>query len=92
MAEADASLSPKALERIRKHHVAVVTLARREAKKAVVAQIRAQGLKVHQFSAKDLARMAEAELERNRAELVAEAIQVINTSPDFAQWSIPWRL
>jgi hypothetical protein len=92
MAEAAPTLSLKALERIRRHHVAVVTLARREARKAVIAQIRAQGLKVHYFSAKDLSRLAEAELERNRAELIAEAIEVINTSPDFAQWSIPWRL
>ena len=92
MAEAAPSLSPKALEKIRRHHVAVVTLAQMRAKKAVVARIRAQGLKVHQFSAKDLTRLAEAELERNRAELVAAALEVINTSPDFAQWSIPWRL
>jgi hypothetical protein len=58
-----------------------------QAKKAVVAQIRAQGRKLHHFSAKDLARLAEAELERNRAELVAEAIEVVNTSPFFSQWS-----
>jgi hypothetical protein len=63
--------------------VAVVTLARREAKKVVIAHLRAQGLKVHHFSAKDLTRLAEAELERNRAELIAEAIEVVNTSQDF---------
>jgi len=63
-----------------------------KARKAVVAHIRAQGLKVHQFSAKDLTRLADAELERNRAELIAEAIEIVNTSPEFARWSIPWRL
>jgi hypothetical protein len=52
----------------------------------------ARGLKVHYFSAKDLTRLAEAELERNYAELIAAALEVINTSSDFAQWSIPWRL
>jgi hypothetical protein len=85
MAEAAPSPTPKAVERIRRHHVAVVTLAQREAKKVVLAQIRSQGLKVHQFSAKDLTLLAEAELERNRVELITEAIQVINTSADFAR-------
>jgi len=84
MAEANTSLSPKAVERIRKHHVAVRTLAQMRAKKVVQAKLRAQGLKLHQFSAKDLTRLAEAELERNRA-LIAEALEVINTAPELAQ-------
>ena len=40
---------------------------------------RAKGLKLSQFSAKEIALLAEAELERNRARLIAKAEHSINT-------------
>ena len=65
MLEATVSLSPKALERIRKHRAAVRTLAMYRAKQAVKEDIRARGLKIAQFSAKEIAVLAEAELEQS---------------------------
>ena len=91
MAEANASLSPKALERIRRLHVAVRTLAQREAKKAVQARIRAEGLKLHQFTVRESALLAEDYLAHHRADLVAQAIEIINTSPEFTRWSLTER-
>jgi hypothetical protein len=79
----------RALERIRQHRHAVFVLALQRAKKSVVAQIRAQGLKPQHFSAREVTLMAEAELERNRDRLVPEAEHVINTWPGFARWRLP---
>ena len=84
------SLSPKReLERIRKHRSAVMTLAMQQAKRLVQASIRAQGLKLAQFSAKEITLLAEAELERNRARFIAVAEQRINTWPGFAYLRLP---
>jgi hypothetical protein len=54
-----------------RHRHAVIVLAMQRAKKSVVAQIRAKGLKPAQFSAREITLLAEAELERNRARLLA---------------------
>jgi hypothetical protein len=90
MAEANRSLSPKrAAEKMRQHRHAVMVLARQSAKKSVVAQLRAQGLKPQHFLAREITLMAEAELERNRARLVAEAEHTIETWPGFARWRLP---
>ena len=87
MAEGNSSLSPKrAAERMRQHRYAVFVLAMQRAKKSVLAQLRAQGLKPAQFSAREINLMAKAELERNRARLVAEAEEIVATSPRFARW------
>jgi hypothetical protein len=49
------SLSPKqTLERIRRHRHAVIVLAMQQAKKAVEAQIRAQGDKLNQVPARTI--------------------------------------
>ncbi len=53
-------------EFVRKHNAAVITLARQRAKQSVHAQLRAPGLKLAQFPAKEIAVLANAELERNR--------------------------
>ena len=58
------------------------------AKKAVQAQLRAQGRKLHDFSAREITLMAEAELERNRDRLIAEAKQSIETWPGFARYRL----
>ena len=87
MAEATRSLSSKrAIERIRRHRHAVIELAMQTAKKSVLAQLRAQGLKVADFSARELRVLADAEFERNRARLLAEAEVAIATWPGFAYW------
>jgi hypothetical protein len=89
MAEAAPSLSPKALERIRRHGVAVRTLAQMRARKATLAGLRSQGLRPQRFSAKEIALLAEDLLAQHRAELVAEAIEIINTSPLFETLRLP---
>jgi hypothetical protein len=61
MAEAKESLSSKrALERMRRHRHAVIVLAMQRAKKSVLAQLRAQGLKPQQFSAREISLLADA--------------------------------
>jgi hypothetical protein len=48
------SLSPnRVAQKLREHRHAVIVLARQSAKKAIKAQLRAEGLKLSQFSAKD---------------------------------------
>lgn len=89
MAEATITLSPKTLERIRQHRTAVAVLAQREARKAVIEQLRGQGLKPSHYSRRDISVLAEAELERNRARLIAEAKHAIETWPGFARWRLP---
>jgi hypothetical protein len=87
MAKAARSLSPKQiLERIRQHRHAVIVLARQSARKAIKAQLRAEGLKLSQFSAKDISIRADAYFDVHRERLIAEAEHVIATSPYFARW------
>jgi hypothetical protein len=85
MAEASRSLSPKrTLERMHKYRHAVIVLAMQRAKKSVLAELRAQGLKPQRFSAREISVLADAEFERNRARLLAEAEYSIETWPGFA--------
>ena len=63
MAKAVRSLSPKQIqERIQRHRhaVLVLVLAHQSARKAIKAQLRAEGLKLSQFLAKDISIRAEA--------------------------------
>jgi len=89
MAGASMSLSPKALERIRRHHAAVITLARQSATKAIKRQLQAQGIRLHDESAKDIRIWADAWFNAHRDELIAEAEHAIATWPGFAQWRLP---
>ena len=86
MAEAAVSLSPKALDRIRRHRHAIMTFARMRAKKAVVEQLRAQGLKPQYYSARDIALLTEDYMAQHRAKLIADAEQAIETWREFARW------
>jgi hypothetical protein len=84
------SLSPKrTLERMRQHRQCVIVLARQSARKAIKAQLRAEGLKLSQFSAKDISIRAEAWFDVHRQELRAEAEHAIATWPGFARWRLP---
>jgi hypothetical protein len=72
------SLSPKlALELAQRQRHAVITLAIQRAKKAVQAQLQAQGHKVAHFSAKEITVMAEQFLAEHRHEFVAWVIPVV---------------
>jgi len=84
------SLSPKrTLEKIRQHRQCVIVLAHQSAKKAIKAQLRAEGLKLSQFSAKDISIRADAYFDVHRERLIAEAEQIVATSPYFERWRLP---
>ena len=90
MAQATRSLSPKrTLERMRQHRQCVIVLAHQSAKKAIKAQLRAEGLKLSQFSAKDISIRADAYFDVHRERLIAETEQIIATSPYFERWRLP---
>ena len=70
MAKAARSLSPKQIqERLQRHRSAVAVLAMQSARREVKAQIRAQGLKVAHYSAKEISILAEAHLAQHREQL-----------------------
>jgi galactose-1-phosphate uridylyltransferase len=84
------SLSPKqAAERILRHRHAVIVLARQSAKKAIQAQIRAQGDKLTQVPARTISIFADAYFDVYRQRLMAEAEHAIATCPGFARWRVP---
>jgi hypothetical protein len=74
---------------MRQHRQCVIVLARQSARKAIKAQLRAEGLKLRQFSARDISIRADAYLDVHRERLIAEAEQVVATSPYFARWRLP---
>jgi hypothetical protein len=80
------SLSPDRIaQKLREHRTAVATLAMFNAKRAVKAQIRAQGLKVAHFTAKEISILAEDYVAQHREQLRAEAEHTIATWPGFAR-------
>jgi hypothetical protein len=84
------SLSPKqAAERILRHRHAVIVLARQSAKKAIQAQIRAQGDKLTQVPATAISIFADAYFDVHRQRLMAEAEHAIATWPGFARCRLP---
>ena len=84
------SLSAKQiLERLQRHRSAVAVLAMQSARRAVRAQIRANGQKIAQFSAREISVLAEAHLAQHRERLRAEAEHTIATWPGFAYLRVP---
>ena len=84
------SLSPnRIVQKLREHRQCVIVLARQSARKAIKAQLRAEGLKLSQFSAKDISIRADAYFDVHRERLIAETEQIIATSPYFARWRLP---
>ena len=67
-------------------HRAVMTLAMLRAKSAVLADIRAKGKRPSDFSAREITKLAEDYFAQHMEPLIAEAVQVIATSPHFARW------
>jgi hypothetical protein len=87
MAEAAVSLSPnRAMQRLLRHRSAVMTLARMRAKKSVLLELRAQGLKPQHFSAREIAVLTDYYLNQHRAWLIAEAEEIIETWPGLASF------
>jgi hypothetical protein len=79
------SLSPKQiLERMQRHRHAVRVLAHQSAQRAIKARLRAQGVRLTDVTAKDISIQARAWFDVHRDKLIAEAEQVIATSPRFA--------
>jgi hypothetical protein len=74
---------------MRQHRQCVIVLAHQSARKAIKAQLRAEGLKLSQFSAKNISIRAEAWFDVHRERLIAEAEQIIATSPYFERWRLP---
>jgi hypothetical protein len=72
------------------HRLAVATLARWEATKAIKAQFRAQGVKLSEVSAKTIHIFANAYFDVHHEWLIAEAKQIVATSPFFAGGAYRW--
>ena len=84
------SLSPnRVAQKLREHRHAVRVLARQSAARTIKAQIRAQGDKLTQVPARTIRVFADAYLDVHRERLIAEAEQIIATSPYFARWRLP---
>jgi hypothetical protein len=81
------SLSPKrALEKMRQYRAAVMTIAHYRAKQAVKAEIRARGQKIAEFSARDIALLAEAYMAQHRDWLITKAAEDVATFREFARY------
>src|SRR5262249_54127681 len=65
---------------------AVMTLAMLRAKSAVLADIRAKGLRAGEFSARQLTELAEAYFVQHMDRLVTGAAEAVATSTHFARW------
>jgi len=65
---------------------AVMTLAMLRAKSAVLADIRAKGLRPGEFSAREITQLAEAYFAQHMDRLITDAAEVIATWPGFARW------
>ena len=61
----------------------ISVLMRNAAREAVKHNTRAEGLKVRDFAAKDITRMAEAFVGNNRDKLLAGALRAIERSPEL---------
>ena len=79
MAEAPSILHPQP-------SAVIVGLARQTARNAVKAELRAKGLRVTNFSARDLSVMADDYLARHRAELIGATWERVRNAP--ALWEL----
>src|SRR6516225_6589350 len=71
------------------HQLAILVLARRSARKAIEAKLKAQGVKVSSVPPRQINALAQGYLAERRAFFVAEAKQAIATCPRFARWRLP---
>jgi hypothetical protein len=66
-----------------------MVLARRSARKAIEARLKAQGVKVSFVPLREINALANDYLAEHRAFFVVEAKQAIATWPGFARWRLP---
>ena len=66
-----------------------MTLTRMRAKKAVLLELRAQGLKPQHSSVREIGVLTDYYVNQHRARLMAEAEEAIATWPGFARWRLP---
>jgi hypothetical protein len=76
-------------ERLHRYRAAVIALALQKAKRIIEFELRAKGLKVAHYSCRELRLLAEQYFNQHRAELIANAEEVIATSPYFARLRLP---
>jgi hypothetical protein len=74
---------------VAEHQLAIAVLARRSARKAVEAKLKAQGVKVSFVPLREINALANNYLAEHRAFFVVEAKQAIATYPCFARWRLP---
>jgi hypothetical protein len=63
-----------------------MVIARMRAKKAVVAQLRAQGLKPQHYSAREIGLMADDYFDQHREPLINKAVEDVASFPEFAHY------
>jgi hypothetical protein len=80
MTEVHAILSPnRATQRMLRHRSAVMTLARMQARKSVLLELRAQGLKPQHFSSREIAVLTYYYLNQHRARLMPEVAEALHS-------------
>ena len=77
-------------ERLAQHRRAVLALAHQSAKRAVKRQFQAQGVRLHDLSARQITIWAQAWFDAHSAELIAEDKHNIATWPGFERWREPY--
>ena len=73
---------------VAEHQLAIAVLARRSARKAIEAKLKAQGVKVSFVPLREINALANNHLAEHRAFFVVEAKQAIATWPGFARWRL----
>ena len=65
---------------------AVLSFARMSAKRAVLAELRAKGLHVADYSAREISERMDQYFAQHMEPLITDAAQMVATSPSFARW------
>jgi hypothetical protein len=76
---------------VAEYQLAIAVLAKRSARKAIEAKLKAQGVRVSFVPLREINALANDYLAEHGAFFVAEAKQAIATWPGFARWRLPCR-
>ena len=76
----------RATRRMHERRSCIITLARISATKAVKLALRARGLRPQQYRPSEITALAQDYFNQHRADLLAQAADLIERSPQFAQW------
>jgi hypothetical protein len=74
------------LAKRRAYHTAIRVLALHASRKAIKEQLRARGLKISAFTARELAEWAELYFRANIAQLSHDAQRCVDAFPEFVRW------